>query len=245
MPILTVGHYGNANFLLASDVFIRAACTMLVVSALPWLLMLVTPSVAQRTYQRHCDCEYWVDGRCAYTLLLPTTSSADMTCPLSNTSGTISRLQDDVSALQTWTGEQAKATVMLQNSVVSLTDAVQRLRTASHSQNAATDAVKAAVDQLNRTIVELTALCGSRCSDHQLPAETDTSRLERRLVSKYRLCSVRGLIVSSIDNSAITASSVNQSLSTSDVRINSTSAYNDSGGWCPSDLGESLYSFLR
>ena len=26
---------------------------------------------SQRTYMRTCDCEYVVDGKCAYTLLLP------------------------------------------------------------------------------------------------------------------------------------------------------------------------------
>jgi len=211
-----------------------------VVRALLWLVMFVTLSGSQRTYQRHCECEYWLDGRCAYTLLLPTTKSGDV-CPLVNSTA-LSRLQDDVTTLQTWTGEQAKAVVTLQNSVIALSATVQRLQDAggsedsSDSQSAAMNAVKAAVDQLNRTVVELTALCSGRCGN-----ETETTTLERQLVSKYRLCAVRGLIVNSINDSAITASSVNQSTSTSDIRINSSSSDNDSGGgWCPSNPGESL-----
>ena len=41
-----------------------------------WCLYLVLLSSlhnvsSQRTYMRTCDCEYVVDGKCAYTLLLP------------------------------------------------------------------------------------------------------------------------------------------------------------------------------
>jgi len=211
-----------------------------VVGALLWLLMLVALSGAQRTYQRHCECEYFVDGRCAYTLLLPTTNSGDMTCPLSNSSGSLSRLQDDVSALQTWTGEEAKALLTLQNTVSSLTTAVQRLQDAEgggngtrespddrlNSQNAAIDAVKAAVDQLNRTVIQLMTLCRDRCSDAQPPTNTNTTTLERRLISKYRLCAVRGLI-NIVD---IVYSNVSLSSSTNN------SNYTDV--WCLSNTGE-------
>jgi len=211
---------------------------MLVVRCLLLPVIIVTFSVSQRTYQRHCDCEYSADGRCAYTLLLPTTSSGDMTCPLVNSSVS---LQNDVSELKRWTGEQAKAVVTLQNSVNTLTAAVERLQDAqigqdaaekssrtAYSQSSAIDDVKAAVDQLNRTVLKLTTLCSDRCSD-----DTDLTKLERELATKYRLCAVRGLILNSIDNSTITASSVDQSASTSDVRISTSSA-----GWCPSHPGE-------
>jgi len=217
---------------------------LLVVGGLVWLLVSVTVSAGQRTYQRHCECEYSVDGRCAYTLLLPTMNSGEMACPLSNSSASLSRLQDDVSALRSWTGEHAKAVVTLHNTVNTLTAAVQLLQDAEgrgngkgesrDSRTAATDAVKAAVDQLNRTVVELTALCRGRCgpdTDTKTPPDS-----ERQLVTKYRLCAVRGLIINTINDSAITASSVNEFASTSDVRINDS----DSPGWCPSDPGESL-----
>jgi len=230
---------------------VHCVTMLVIVRTLLSLLMLVvvTPTSAQRTYQRHCDCEYWVNGKCAYTLLVPATSNGDMTCPLANSSASLSRLQDDVSALQTWTGEQAKAVVMLQNSINALMAAVRRLETADGTRRPATDTsnssqsaaalddIKTAVDQLNRTVVRLTALCRGRCSDD---TSATSSSLERQLVSKYQLCAVRGLIVSTVNNSAITASSVNESVSTSDVRINSTSDDNNSGGWCPSQSGELL-----
>jgi len=229
-----------------SDSIGMACCgAVLVVRALLWLMVFVTMGGTQRTYQRHCECEYWLDGRCAYTLLLPSTNSGDV-CPLVN-STVLSRLQEDVNTLQTWTGEQAKAVVTLQNSVNTLTAAVQRLQDtdgsedSSNSRSAGLDAIKAAVDQLNRTVVELTSLCRGRCGD-----DAETASLERQLVSKYRLCAVRGLIVNSISDAAITASSVNQSASTSDVRINSTFYDTDShgGGWCPSNSGESLLAIV-
>ena len=211
---------------------------MLVIGALLWLmLMLVALSGAQRTYQRHCECEYFVDGRCAYTLLLPTTNSGEMTCPLSNSSGSLSRLQDDVSALQTWTGEEAKALLILQNTVSSLATAVQRLQDAEGGGNGTRespiDAVKAAVDQLNRTVIQLTTLCRDRCSDDQLPTDSNTTTvsetLERRLISKYRLCADRGLI-NIVD--IVYSNDSNVSLSSSTNNTNYTAV------WCLSNTGE-------
>ena len=202
--------------------------------ALVWLLMLVTPGGdAQRTYQRHCECEYFVDGRCAYTLLLPTTTQGEMSCPLSNSSAAAGRLLDDVSALRTWTGEQAKALVTLQNSVSTLAAAVRRLdgsEGAGNGPSDAMDALKMAVDQLNRTVVELTALCRGRCADDRLGTDSNSTALERRLVDKYRLCALRGLI----DASEILYSS--QSAST-----NST---NFTDVWCPSGTGGECLSLL-
>ena len=209
---------------------------------LPWLLTLLTSRAAQRTYQRHCECEYAVDGKCAYTLLLPTTTSGEMVCPVADSSHSLSRLRDDVTALQTWTGEQAKALVTLQNAVGNLTAAVQRLQDAESGGSgtdsriaAEVDAVREAVDRLNRTVVGLATLC---CGDNQLrPSDSNATRPSGSavLVSKYRLCAVRGLLIDSINDSAITASSVDQSSSTTDVRINST----ESDAWCPSDTGRS------
>lgn len=50
------------------------------------LVGLVSNVSPQRTYQRACDCEYMVNGKCAYTLLLPTGGS-DGTCPGSGAAG--------------------------------------------------------------------------------------------------------------------------------------------------------------
>lgn len=164
------------------------------------LVCLVALIDAQRTYRRHCECEYAVNGQCAYTLLLPTTPSGEMACPLTNSSDSLGRLQDDVSALQAWTGEQAKAVVTLQNAVNSLTDSG-----GNGTDSAAMDAVRAAVERLNRTVVELAALCRGRCGDDRPPSDSNATRpseseaeLERRVVGKYRLCVERGLVVSGI-----------------------------------------------
>jgi len=227
---------------------------MPVFRAILWIAMLAMHGEAQRTYQRHCECEYMVDGRCAYTLMLPRTVSGEMTCPVTNSSGTLGRLQDEVKTLQSWTGEQAKVVVMLQNAVNTLNVAVQHLQdadggrvgeTTDATPSSGTDVIKSAVEQLNRTVVELVALCRGRCSSDQLSGTnssglTDFEALERRLVSRYRLCAARGLIVCGINDSAITASSVNQSSSPSHVRINSTSS-----AWCPSDSGAYLTVVLH
>ena len=46
------------------------------------LLLLLPAYHNQRTYRRTCDCEYTTDGRCAYTLLLPvTTTDSSPVCP--------------------------------------------------------------------------------------------------------------------------------------------------------------------
>lgn len=46
------------------------------------LVLLVSIVSTQLTYQRACDCEYVVNGKCAYTLLLPTGSN-EGSCPSS------------------------------------------------------------------------------------------------------------------------------------------------------------------
>lgn len=51
--------------------------TLLTFALLVGLVSNVSP---QRTYQRACDCEYMVNGKCAYTLLLPTGGNGG-TCP--------------------------------------------------------------------------------------------------------------------------------------------------------------------
>ena len=53
-----------------------------------WIITLVVlyglslNSYGQKTFRRSCDCEYMVDGKCAYTLLLPTGQGEGM-CPQS------------------------------------------------------------------------------------------------------------------------------------------------------------------
>ena len=81
---------------------------------------------SQRTYQRSCDCEYTVDGKCAYTLLLPSGGgSQSSTCPTGSGNGNFTaafesfaqEVRKNISDLESYTGEQAKAIVYLQNTV--------------------------------------------------------------------------------------------------------------------------------
>lgn len=67
-----------------SNIMAAAKLTVLTFVLLVGLVSNVSP---QRTYQRACDCEYMVNGKCAYTLLLPTGGSGDGTCPSAGAGG--------------------------------------------------------------------------------------------------------------------------------------------------------------
>ena len=78
----------------------------------------------QRTYQRTCDCEYMVDGKCAYTLLLPSGDGAQPSeCSTGSGNDTAAfelfseQLRRNLSELESFTGNQAKSIVSLQNTV--------------------------------------------------------------------------------------------------------------------------------
>ena len=79
---------------------------------------------AQRTYQRSCECEYTVDGKCAYTLLLPAGSGeTGATCP-SNSEKTdllqseLANLQEQVTQLSESTAEQTQVIAQLQSDLL-------------------------------------------------------------------------------------------------------------------------------
>lgn len=106
---------------------------------------LVYGAAAQKTYSRACQCEKVINGQCAYTLLLPIPGKVDGengVCPtsgdgessspgdgstgppseevqekLEELNAQISELRQNVSTLDSWTGEQAKTLVTLQNVV--------------------------------------------------------------------------------------------------------------------------------
>lgn len=92
----------------------------------------LTLNDCQRTYQRSCECEKTVDGKCAYTLVLPVdtggnsgsncnggclTTSNDSTSKINNSLNSLGR---SIDSIQVWTGEQAKMMVVLQNRLASL-----------------------------------------------------------------------------------------------------------------------------
>ena len=92
----------------------------------------MTINDCQRTYQRSCECEKTVDGKCAYTLVLPLDSggnsgsnckggclapSNDSTTKINSS---LNSLGQSIDSIQRWTGEQAKMMVSLQNRLTSL-----------------------------------------------------------------------------------------------------------------------------
>ena len=79
---------------------------------------------AQKTHSRACQCEKTINGQCAYTLMLPVNQGSENgVCPsTSSEEGSteelemaLQQLTQNVSDLQSWTGEQAKTLVSLQN----------------------------------------------------------------------------------------------------------------------------------
>ena len=54
-------------------------------------------SYGQKTFRRACDCEYMVDGKCAYTLLLPSGQGGEGMCPpSSNTDSRNDEMPEDM-----------------------------------------------------------------------------------------------------------------------------------------------------
>ncbi len=73
-------------------------CVVLWICACALLLLcLVHQSAAQRTYLRTCDCEYVMDGKCAYTLLLPLNKGE-------NTSSQTNSISFQVLGIRHWGG---------------------------------------------------------------------------------------------------------------------------------------------
>ena len=91
---------------------------------------ILSTSSSQRTYVRSCDCEYTVNGKCAYTLLLPiyngSGANAVGACDASSsssssTSAAVSNLHANVSYLLTWSHETTRLISQLQGILLSLT----------------------------------------------------------------------------------------------------------------------------
>ena len=98
-------------------------------------LVALTQAGTQRTYRRTCDCEYMVDGRCAYTLLLPGNNGEKQVCPSSEdtrykaeeVNDHLMQLRKNMSSLSEWSGEQAKLLSQLQGLVLSQQQTIQGL----------------------------------------------------------------------------------------------------------------------
>lgn len=101
------------------------------------LVAMETGVSSQRTYMRHCDCEYTVDGKCAYTLLLP--QSSESTCSTSESpSSDIESLKSNVSSLLAQTLENAHLLSQLQGSVLYVMQELQNFKSSNVSNENAT-----------------------------------------------------------------------------------------------------------
>ena len=113
------------------------------------LAVLVPDYLTQRTFRRACDCEYTVDGRCAYTLLLPNPALSNTpVCPAgrdeSNSLETeLQYVQNNVTQLRAWMGDQSRMLSQLQSSMLLLqmkTDTFVRASNVNVSHPSGTDA---------------------------------------------------------------------------------------------------------
>ena len=92
------------------------------------VVMQTLPGQAQRTFMRSCDCEYTVDGKCAYTILLPTSyespgSSQQEQCSDRHDLQTrIQWLEQKMQNLTEWNAEQTRLFTQLQSTLIYLQD---------------------------------------------------------------------------------------------------------------------------
>lgn len=81
--------------------------------------------LTQRTYKRHCDCEYMIDGKCAYTLLLPSmTGSSGQNCPESEQKNSEKSDNSDKSDLDEQVNINSKLLLRLQFMLLQQQDAI-------------------------------------------------------------------------------------------------------------------------
>lgn len=95
--------------------------------------LILGASNSQKTYKRSCDCEYVVDGKCAYTLLLPTQTGGDTNgqavCPKPSdtTASDLAQIRENITSLDRWSGDQAKMLSQLQSQVLSFHEQITRI----------------------------------------------------------------------------------------------------------------------
>lgn len=102
---------------------------------LSWSLSMSFPAIlSQTTYSRTCDCQYMVDGKCAYTLLLPVSSSSDNSgtgCDVTDIVGDIDSIGRNISFLWQWMANQTSAFDELQSALIVLQNHLITTTTAS------------------------------------------------------------------------------------------------------------------
>ena len=218
------------------------------------LLLVVWCAVApcQRTYNRQCQCEYTVNGQCAYTLMLP----ADRSCPTNASSGRqVDDLQRNVSTLSAVALQQSERLGRLQDHVLdvqsrlaSLSEKLNNnLRTPETQQDAirtiATDLTRG-LRRNNETLTRVqygVDIVAANVSALQMQAD-NIEGIQRSLMTRLvaaertiarwqrnlRLCSERGPLVARTETKSQVSSTYDSFfLGAGQARLQSSSA------WCP------------
>lgn len=232
-----------------------------------WCLSLVLVVQAQRTYRRTCDCEYTVDGKCAYTLLLPQADS----CPTSGgdqanlgpgndmTADTLDNLERNVSALWSTNGEQSRMLNQLQSMLLTQQQALTLLQQSNMSAPAPDipeyqiqearlltlehdlDTQRSRLIALQELLTNNTQLVKSLSED--LESLQTRVNATQEVLRRHFLCSERGLLVSgsqvNISDEMMSASSqFNENHQAPRGRINTRADDMTFGAWCPGKLAK-------
>jgi len=172
-----------------------------------WLLWLAAEG--QVTFHRSCDCEYVVNGKCAYTLMLPLGNSG--TC--SGDSGatatlqqSVTLLQQNVSALRDWLSEQSRLLAQAQSGVIALQQGVAAL-----SPGLCNETSPNIAQQLRDHDSQVVALQSAVARVHETAAgvakvvrrlEETTTELGRKLTAHARLAETIDNATATVDRMA-------------------------------------------
>lgn len=189
------------------------------------LLMCLSLCMCQRTYMRTCDCEYTVDGRCAYTLMLPG-SVAGEGCPAGAQGGgelteRVEQVEKSVSQLVGLQGAVVTLqTLMLNGTNISRIDASQaggsrdlaklrddmdvlqsRLVNVEQTANSVDDHQDYLSTKINELTDDLNSMTSRTdqldvTSDEVKTRVSDVQAMMTKLQESGLLCYSRGLVVS-------------------------------------------------
>lgn len=205
------------------------------------VLLMSAVCASQKTYARSCDCEYMVDGKCAYTILLPVGSdSVSSNCDVAQmTTESISYLANNVSFLWQWMANQTnllselqRTVIAVQNYVISNTRVVCSPSVDNQTGTSLSDSAIAMLMEQIHTLLNQSAdtVFFSMAQASRLTAKVDQLRrlpsacanISRMFSGPNRLnSSIATMEVSSLFDNTFTANSSN---------IDNTQS---PAGWCP------------
>lgn len=202
----------------------------------------------QATYQRSCDCEYMLDGKCAYTLLLPTTNQDGGSCSVPPQNQTISdavqNLTATVDMFYQMSLDQARLLAQLQGTIIFLQQSVIN-QTTIQVKLMEIDDLKTTTDTLSSQLNGLVNLV-QLMKQNQSMNVTDLQDTVQLL--KQATCVQRGPIFSGpnpLSGTSITFSSeYNTNYGADKVLITNTE--NTPGAWCPTQPGgDTSYQWIQ